>query len=108
MLMRHVSLGSHQVFTSVWIAFLNAETQEIESIDNVVERTDVHWNKEINEETLRAYIATGEPQGKAGAYAVQGEASTFIERIEGCYFNVVGFPLAAFSKKLISMLQNYS
>jgi nucleoside triphosphate pyrophosphatase len=46
------------------------------------------------EEELAAYIATGEPQGKAGAYAIQGRAARWIPRIHGCYFNVVGLPLA--------------
>ena len=105
MLKRHVTEGNHQVYTSVWIAFLNAESQEVEKIENFVERTDVFWNREVSDEALQAYIATGEPEGKAGAYAIQGEAATFIDKIEGCYFNVVGFPLASFCKKMVSMLQ---
>jgi septum formation protein len=46
------------------------------------------------EEDLARYIATGEPRGKAGAYAIQGQAARWIPRIHGCYFNVVGLPLA--------------
>jgi septum formation protein len=46
------------------------------------------------EDELAVYIATGEPRGKAGAYAIQGMAARWIPRIHGCYFNVVGLPLA--------------
>jgi septum formation protein len=46
------------------------------------------------EDELAAYIATGEPRGKAGAYAIQGMAARWIPRIHGCYFNVVGLPLS--------------
>jgi septum formation protein len=50
-----------------------------------------------SEDQLRAYIATGEPRDKAGAYAIQGRAARWIPRIEGCYFNVVGLPVARVS-----------
>jgi septum formation protein len=46
------------------------------------------------------YLATGEPFGKAGAYAIQGVGRIFINKIEGCYYNVVGFPLALFQRLL--------
>jgi septum formation protein len=48
----------------------------------------------ITGEEIDAYVATGEPMGKAGAYAIQGGAGRYIPRIEGCYFNIVGLPLA--------------
>jgi septum formation protein len=48
----------------------------------------------LSEEEIRAYVATGEPMDKAGAYAIQGHASRWIPRIVGCYFNVVGLPVA--------------
>lgn len=48
----------------------------------------------LSEDEIGSYIATGEPFGKAGGYAVQGIAGRYATRIEGCYFNVVGLPLA--------------
>jgi nucleoside triphosphate pyrophosphatase len=48
----------------------------------------------MSDEEIDAYVASGEPMDKAGAYAIQGLASKFVDRIEGCYFNVMGLPLA--------------
>lgn len=47
-----------------------------------------------------AYLATGEADDKAGAYGIQGRAAVFVERIEGCYFNVVGLPVSALARAL--------
>ena len=52
------------------------------------------WVEPIEPEDIEAYVASGEPMDKAGAYAIQGAASLWIPRIQGCYFNVVGLPLA--------------
>ncbi len=57
------------------------------------ERTRV-FVRELSPADIARYVATGEPFGKAGAYAIQGHAAPFIERIEGCYFNVVGLPVS--------------
>jgi septum formation protein len=48
----------------------------------------------LSDEEIGRYLATGEPDDKAGAYAIQGYAARYIPRIEGCYFNVVGLPVA--------------
>jgi septum formation protein len=48
----------------------------------------------LSDEDIAEYIATGEPMDKAGAYGIQGHAARWIPRIEGCYFNVMGLPLA--------------
>jgi septum formation protein len=52
------------------------------------------WFAPMSDREIEEYAASGEPMDKAGAYAIQGLASKFIERIEGCYFNVVGLPIA--------------
>jgi septum formation protein len=49
---------------------------------------------ELTDEEIQAYIATGEPMDKAGAYAIQGMASRWIPRVEGDYSNVAGLPIA--------------
>jgi septum formation protein len=54
----------------------------------------------LSDQEIDAYVASGEPMDKAGAYAVQGMASKFVDRIEGCYFNVMGMPLALVYKHL--------
>jgi septum formation protein len=52
------------------------------------------WFAPMSAQEIDDYVTGGEPMDKAGAYAVQGAASKFIPRIEGCYFNVVGLPIS--------------
>jgi septum formation protein len=52
------------------------------------------WFAPLAPEEIQDYVANGEPMDKAGAYAIQGLASRFVERIEGCYFNVMGLPVS--------------
>jgi septum formation protein len=54
----------------------------------------------LSEEEIREYVDSGEPMDKAGAYAIQGLASRFVEGIEGCYFNVVGLPIPTLYRML--------
>ena len=56
---------------------------------------------ELTDAEIAAYVGSGEPMDKAGAYAIQGLASKFIDRIEGCYFNVVGLPVALVYRHLV-------
>jgi len=60
------------------------------------------WLAPMSEPEIAAYAASGEPMDKAGAYAIQGLASRFIARIDGCYFNVVGLPIALLYRHLNS------
>jgi septum formation protein len=85
----------HEVITAVCV--MDAESGLCEVQDEI---TRV-WFRDVKDEEIRAYIMTGEPMDKAGAYGIQGLGAVFIDRIEGCYFNVVGLPL----KNLYSMLQ---
>lgn len=66
------------------------------------ERTEVKF-RTLSEEEIARYVATGEPMDKAGAYAAQGLGAIFIEGINGCYFNVVGLPVA----KLAAILKEF-
>ena len=64
-----------------------------------MDKTRVEF-RNMTAEEIDWYIQTGEPFGKAGAYAIQGVGRIFINRIEGCYYNVVGFPLTLFQRLL--------
>ncbi len=91
-MLRRLSGKVHEVVTGV--AVLTASTRQV-----IVEVTRV-WFAELTESQIAAYTASGEPMGKAGSYAIQGRAARFIPRIEGCYFNVVGLPLARLTTML--------
>jgi septum formation protein len=91
-MLRLLSGRTHRVITGV--ALVTAERVEV-----AAEVTAVRF-LEMSDAEIAAYVATGEPMDKAGAYAIQGRAARWIPRIEGCYFNVVGLPLALVSKLL--------
>lgn len=60
---------------------------------------------EITDDMISDYIKTGEPYQRAGGFAIQGVGKCLIKRIEGCYFNVVGFPVNDFSRNLVGLLK---
>ncbi len=62
-------------------------------------RTDVKF-RELSEREIMKYVASGEPRGKAGSYAIQLRGASFAERIEGDFYNIVGFPVALFTRML--------
>jgi septum formation protein len=87
--------NAHQVYTGIAIFSpdnLSGNRQDIPPVACEALCTTVYM-RTLSDAEIHAYIATGEPMDKAGAYAIQGYGSTLIERIEGCYFNVVGMSL---------------
>ena len=58
---------------------------------------------ELSSQQIERYVASGEPMDKAGAYAIQGLGAMFVERIDGCYYNVVGLPLQALTQILATL-----
>jgi septum formation protein len=79
---------THHVLTGIFLLRLPGEAMRAAVEDSAVTFAA------LEAEEIDRYVATGEPFGKAGAYAIQGIAGRFIPRIDGCYFNVVGLPLA--------------
>ncbi|MDF2892639.1 MAG: maf protein [Clostridia bacterium] len=61
------------------------------------------WIRELEDREIMNYISSGEPMDKAGAYAIQGIGSLFVEKIQGCYFNVVGLPIS----KLFTIMKQF-
>ena len=68
-------------------------------ICTAAQHTDVYF-RPATERELRAYIRTGEPMDKAGAYGVQGKGALLVERIDGDFFNVMGLPVGLLARLL--------
>lgn len=96
-MLRRLSGRTHDVFSG--LTLIRAEDSQMRSDFS---RTEVKMHR-LSEEEIEAYIATGEPLDKAGAYGIQGRAAPFIEEIHGCYYNVVGLPLAKLTQMLKAM-----
>lgn len=86
-MLKELSGQEHQVYTGIALVDKVSGRQEV-----AAEVTLVKF-KELTDSEIRAYLATGEPFDKAGAYAIQGRAAVFIEGIKGDYYNVVGLPV---------------
>ena len=85
-MLRQLAGGTHQVVTGVCVAD-GSRSEAAAALTYVTLQT-------LAEAEITAYVASGEPRGKAGAYAIQGRAARFISRIHGDYSNVVGLPLS--------------
>lgn len=86
----------HKVYSG--IAIINTKTNKI--LQDFV-CTEVVFSS-LSDDEIREYIESGEPLDKAGAYGIQGKGGVFVEKINGCYYNVVGLPL----NKIKNMLNN--
>ncbi|CUS90801.1 MAF protein, partial [Candidatus Kryptonium thompsonii] len=99
-MLKKLSGKTHKVYTGFTI--LDTKTSKIYSDFEV---TDVKF-RELEDDEIEQYIATGSPFDKAGAYGIQDDyGAVFVERINGCFYNVVGFPLTKFylaMKKFLS------
>jgi septum formation protein len=96
--MLHLLSGAvHEVHTGL------AVIRRPGAMEGVVEEITRVTFAPLSDEEIESYIATGEPFDKAGAYGIQGIGGRFVTRIEGCYFNVMGLPLA----RLWSLLREF-
>ena len=94
-MLRLLSGRSHQVITGVCLVARSHEQTEAEI-------TEVRFST-LSESEIANYVGTDEPMDKAGAYAIQGMASRWVERIDGCYFNVVGLPVPRVYRMLLAL-----
>ncbi|MBQ9763345.1 MAG: septum formation inhibitor Maf [Phascolarctobacterium sp.] len=84
-MLRQLSGKTHKVMTGIAVAYAG------EMLAEVCETKVVF--RELSDEEILQYVATGEPLDKAGAYGIQGKGAILVEKIDGCYNNVVGLPL---------------
>ena len=85
---------SHEVHTAFALRDPSGALAHVESVTTRVRFTP------LDDAQIEAYVASGDGRDKAGSYGIQGFAATLVERIDGDYFTVVGFPLAAFARAL--------
>jgi septum formation protein len=79
---------THTVISAVALIQKDTNYEDVRTKETLVTM------KRLGEEEIKAYVATGEPMDKAGAYAAQGIGAFIIERVEGCFYNVVGLPMS--------------
>ena len=85
-MLRKLSGRAHQVLTGICLR--SADRTVIDCSETSVTFLP------LSESEIQSYVASGEPDGRAGAYAIQGGASRFVQRVDGCYFTVVGLPVS--------------
>jgi septum formation protein len=97
MMMETLSGRVHRVFTGLAVIDAESGLEEVSC-----EETQVHL-MELSDEEISRYVESGEPMGKAGAYAIQGLGAVFVDRVVGCFHNVVGLPLSLLWKMIRGM-----
>ncbi len=100
-MLKILSGETHHVFTGVCLLDATTGTEIIR-----YDQTSVRFST-MDDETIRQYVLTGEPMDKAGAYALQGRATMFVENIDGSYSNVIGLPMALV-RQMLKQLPNYA
>ena len=100
-MLESISDDCHQVYTGVTII----RTGEYPASITFAEKTDVYLYP-ISEQDLHAYIASGDPMDKAGAYGIQGDFAVHVKDIEGDYYNVVGLPIGRVYQELKKLMKN--
>ena len=98
-MLRSIADDCHQVYTGVTLIRTGAHPQSV----TFQEETDVFLYP-ISDAELDAYIASGDPMDKAGAYGIQGDFAIYVKRIAGDYYNVVGLPIGRVYQELKRML----
>lgn len=99
-MLTRLSGGCHSVWTGVTIIYrAGCAKENAVSVETFAEETRVYMY-DISDEEIERYAQSGEPDDKAGAYAIQGAGAKFIKRIEGDYNNVVGLPVAALYQRI--------
>jgi septum formation protein len=99
-MLSRLSSTCHEVVTGM--ALIDAATGQ----DRVWAETTQVYFRQLDSAEISAYIESGEASDKAGAYGIQGRGAAFVRRIEGCYFNVVGLPLASLVERLSNFQSN--
>ena len=93
-MLRQLSGRTHEVITAVSVWLISARSVEDVSLGfrTLTETSRVTF-RELSDEDIEYYVATGEPMDKAGAYGIQGEAGKFVARVDGDFDNIVGLPV---------------
>ena len=94
-----LSRNTHEVYTGFTLLLKKGRTYQD------VEKTRVTF-RELEGWEIDAYVATGSPMDKAGSYGIQDQSGFFVEKIEGCFFNVVGFPITKFYQGLKQLVDH--